>query len=106
MTNSFAVAFADGDPASFVRQCLAQLPGPGEGATLGIIYISEPAAPMLGSLVRELAAGTGIASWVGGVGLGVCAAGQEVYDRPAVAVMAAAVPRDNRKSTRLNSSHT
>ena len=72
-----------------------QLPGPDDGATLGIIYISEPAAPMLGSLVRELAAGTGIASWVGGVGLGVCAAGQEVYDRPAVAVMAAAVPGDS-----------
>ncbi|HYU14172.1 MAG TPA: FIST C-terminal domain-containing protein [Stellaceae bacterium] len=95
MTNSFAVAFADGDPASFVRECLAQLPGPDQGATLGIIYISEPAAPMLGSLVRELAAGTGIASWVGGVGLGVCAAGQEVYDRPAVAVMTAAVPDDS-----------
>ena len=68
MTNTFAAAFADGDPASFVRECLAQLPGPDAGATLGIIYISEPAAPMLGSLVRELAAGTGIASWVGGVG--------------------------------------
>ncbi len=95
MTNSFAAAFADGEPASFVRQCLAQLPGPDEGGTLGIIYISEPAAPMLGSLVRELAAGTGIGSWVGGVGLGVCAVGQEVYDRPAVAVMTAAVPRDS-----------
>jgi small ligand-binding sensory domain FIST len=95
MTHSFAMAFADGEPASFVRQCLAQLPGPDAGATLGIIYINEPAAPMLGSLVRELAAGTGIASWVGGVGLGVCAAGQEVYDRPAVAVMTAAVPSDS-----------
>ena len=95
MTNSFAAAFAAGEPASFVRECLAQLPGPDDGATLGIIYISEPAAPMLGSLVRELAAGTGIASWVGGVGLGVCAAGQEVYDRPAVAVMTAAVPSDS-----------
>ena len=30
---------------------------------------------------------TGIAAWVGGVGLGVCAAGQEVYDRPAAAVL-------------------
>ena len=95
MTNSFAAAFAAGEPASFVRECLAQLPGPDDGATLGIIYISEPAAPMLGSLVRELAAGTGIASWVGGVGLGVCAAGQEVYDRPAVAVMTAGVPSDS-----------
>ena len=30
---------------------------------------------------------TGIAAWVGGVGLGVCAAGEEVYDRPAAAVL-------------------
>ena len=56
------------------------------------INVSEPAAAVLPALVDELAAGTGIAHWTGGVGLGVCAGGEEVYDRPAAAVLTAAVP--------------
>jgi small ligand-binding sensory domain FIST len=93
MTASFAAAFADGAPAGLVRSCLAQLPPPGN-ANLGILYVSEPTAPMFPALCRELAAGTGIDAWVGGVGLGVCAGEREEHDRPAVAVMTAALPPD------------
>jgi len=57
--------------------------------------VTEPAASVLPLLVRDLAAGTGVESWVGGVGLGICAAGQEVYDRPAAAVMLAPLPPDS-----------
>jgi small ligand-binding sensory domain FIST len=90
----FASAFAAGDPASLGARLLAQLPK-GDGATLGILYVSEPAAQVLPNLVDELAAGTGIRSWVGGVGLGVCGGGEEVYERPAAAVMTAAVPEES-----------
>jgi small ligand-binding sensory domain FIST len=93
MTPSFAAAYAEGDPARLAQTCLAKLPANGD-ATLGIVYVSEPAAPELPRLVRDLAAATGIGDWVGGVGLGVCAAGQEAYDRPAAAVLTAALPRD------------
>src|SRR4051794_9318561 len=93
MSQPFAAAFAEGDPAQLAQACLAQLPGPGE-ATLGIVYVSETAAALLPRIVRELAAGTGIEDWVGGVGLGVCAFGHEAYDRPAAVAMTAAVPRD------------
>jgi small ligand-binding sensory domain FIST len=89
----FASAFAAGDPATLGARLLEQLPARG-GATLGILYVSEPAAQVLPGLVDELAAGTGIESWVGGVGLGVCGAGEEVYERPAAAVLTAAVPPD------------
>jgi small ligand-binding sensory domain FIST len=95
MTTPFAAAFAAGDAATLAQRCLAQLPGQRDDATLGILYVSEPAAPALPQLVRDLAIGTGITSWVGGVGLGVCAAGQEVYDRPAAAVMIAPLPPDS-----------
>ena len=84
-------AFAAGDAATLGARLLAQLPRD-RGATLGILYVSEPAAAVLPALVDELAAGTGIAHWTGGVGLGVCGAGEEVYDRPAAAVLTAAVP--------------
>ncbi len=87
----FAAAFAAGDAESLGARLLAQLPQ-GQGATLGILYVSEPAAHILPALVDQLAAGTGIAHWTGGVGLGVCAAGEEVYDRPAAAVLTAATP--------------
>src|SRR5437773_2751018 len=95
MTTPFAAAFAAGDMATLARRCLAQLPSIAQDATLGILYVSEPAAPALLQLVRDLAAGTGIASWVGGVGLGITAGGEEVYDRPAAAVMIAPLPRDS-----------
>jgi len=90
----FAAAFAEGDAATLAGHCVAGL-GDIAGATLGIVYVSEPAAAALPDLVRELAAGTGIADWVGGVGLGICAAGREVYDRPAASVLTAALPQDS-----------
>jgi small ligand-binding sensory domain FIST len=94
MSAGFTAAFAAGDPATLGARLVAQLPREAE-ATLGIIYVSEPAAQVLPKLVDELASGTGIDHWTGGVGLGVCAAGEEVYDRPAAAVLTAAVPEDS-----------
>ncbi|HZK91805.1 MAG TPA: FIST C-terminal domain-containing protein [Stellaceae bacterium] len=93
MSGGFTAAFAAGDPATLGARLVAQLPREAE-TTLGILYVSEPAAAVLPKLVDELAAGTGIAQWVGGVGLGVCAGGEEVYDRPAAAVLTAAVPEN------------
>jgi small ligand-binding sensory domain FIST len=98
MSAPFAAAFAEGDPTTLAARLLAQLSAAqgdsSHGATLGILYVSEPAAVALPLLARELADGSGIASWVGGVGLGVCAAGQEVYETPAAAVMTASLPPD------------
>jgi len=95
MSTPFAAALAVGDMATLARDCLAQLPRTEKDATLGILYVSEPAAPALPQLVRDLAAGTGVASWVGGVGLGICAGAEEIYDRPAAAVMIAPLPVDS-----------
>jgi small ligand-binding sensory domain FIST len=95
MSTPFAAALAAGDIASLARDCLAQLPPTEKDATLGILYVSEPAAPVLPQLVRDLAAGTGISSWVGGVGLGICGGGEEIYDEPAAAVMIAPLPSDS-----------
>jgi len=92
----FAAASATGDPASLAAQCIAALP-PVEGATLGILYTTEPAAAALPEITRALSAHTGIRSWVGGVGLGVCSAASEVFEEPAAVVMTAALsPEDFR----------
>ena len=63
-------------------------------ATLGVLYVSEPAGPSLPQLVRALSEASGTETWVGGVGLGVCAAGNEVHDRPAAALLLADLPPD------------
>jgi len=93
MTSSFAAAFAEGDPATLAARLVSQLP-PQSEATLGVLYVSEPAAQAMPLVLNELAAATGITAWVGGVGLGVCAAGQETYETPAAAVLTAPLPSD------------
>lgn len=91
MSARFAAAAAACDPASLAARCIFGLP-PVEGANLGILYVTEPAAAVLPRLLRDLARHTGIGCWVGGVGLGVCSAASEVFEEPAAAVMTAALP--------------
>jgi small ligand-binding sensory domain FIST len=93
MTAPFAAAFAEGDPATLAAHLIAQLPAQSE-ATLGVLYLSEPAAQAMPLVLNELAAATGIAAWVGGVGLGVCADHGESYEQPAAAVLTATLPAD------------
>jgi small ligand-binding sensory domain FIST len=87
----FAAVSATGDPASLAAQCVAALPIV-DGATLGILYTTEPAAAALPQIAHALVEHTGIGSWVGGVGLGVCSAAAEIFDQPAAVVMTAALP--------------
>jgi small ligand-binding sensory domain FIST len=93
MSVRFAAAAAKGDPAGLARRCLADL-APVEGATLGILYATEAAAPQLPGMVSDLVARTGVRAWVGGVGLGVASADSEVFDEPAIVAMIAALPED------------
>ncbi|MGH7031771.1 MAG: FIST signal transduction protein [Stellaceae bacterium] len=93
MSAQFAASAAAGDPASLAARCGAGL-APVDGATLGIVYVTEPAASVLPELVRELAERSGVRSWVGGVGLGVCSAASEVFDEPAAVAMIAALPSE------------
>jgi small ligand-binding sensory domain FIST len=90
----FAATFAAGTPEGLAEQCTAGLPAL-SGATLGILYTTEPAAAVLPELIRTLAEHTGIGSWVGGIGLGICSASAEVFDKPAAVVMTAALSSDD-----------
>ena len=94
MSTQFAAAVATGDPVSLVARCVAGIPAI-KGANLGILYLSEPAAPALPQLVHALTERTGIRSWVGGVGLGVCSAEDEIFDEPAAVAMTAVLPPDS-----------
>ena len=64
-------------------------------ASLGLVYVTDALAEDLPSILTFLRETTGIADWVGTVGVGVCATGAEYFDEPAVAVMTAALPRES-----------
>lgn len=67
------------------KSCLAQL-GQGPGS-LGFLYATDLLADQLGDIVELFRSATGVPHWVGTVGIGVCANGQEYLDEPAIAAM-------------------
>jgi len=58
-----------------------------ESANLGFVYLTDNLAAAANDILDFLRVNTGIYHWVGGVGMGICATGQEHYDHPALAIM-------------------
>ncbi len=89
--SAFACAHARGDTwRECVEACAGRLGHPGGG--LGFVYFTDTLAPYAESIVGELRNRTGVADWVGTVGIGVLATGAEYLDEPALAVMVADLP--------------
>jgi len=86
--------------AHAAKECADSLAGGGGegGYTLAFIYITDDLAGDLSSILTYLRRKTGIENWVGSVGLGVCWSGpdggDEIFERPALAVLAARLPED------------
>lgn len=93
MSARFASATASGEPAGLASRCIAGL-GPVDRANFGVVYVTEPAASALPQILRDLSTHTGVKSWVGGVGLGVCSAENEIFEESAAVVLTAALPDD------------
>ena len=82
--------------ADAAKACVAELraAGPLERPeeALGFVYASDGFAGELGTVLAYLRAATGVAHWVGSLGMGVLATGKEYFDEPALAVMIATLP--------------
>ena len=92
----FLLAHARADTCrSVLDACLGQLEAIPPEANLGFVYATDACAGELGSMLRELKTHTGVAHWVGTVGMGICASGQEYYDGPALAVLLGAFAPDS-----------
>ena len=74
---------------------LAQCGSGIRGSTLGLVYATDPFANDYAEIVEFLRRRTGIAHWVGTVGLGICATGQEYLDEPALALMCCSFKEDS-----------
>ena len=83
------------DWASCAKACLNDLGEVPPGANLGFLYATDVLADDLSSLLAFLRSKTGVKDWVGSVGLGIAASGVEIYDRPAAAILIAALPEES-----------
>lgn len=73
---------------------LQSLGTPDPAHNLGFVYVTDFHANDLDDILIFLRQTTGIAKWVGSVGIGVVGSGVEYYDRPAISVLLAALPAD------------
>jgi len=95
IAGDFRVAFAaDAGWREMTDACVAGL-GPTAGAKLGFVYLTDTVDETLPAVIARLRDSTRIYNWVGTLGFGVCVAGREMFDRPAMAIMTAALPSDS-----------
>jgi len=89
----FRAAHASGETwRECVARCAGRLGRPGGG--LGFVYFTDALLPHAAPIVESLRESTGVAEWVGTVGIGIIASGTEYLDQPALATMVAELPGD------------
>jgi small ligand-binding sensory domain FIST len=66
--------------------------GQGAPANLGFLYVSDLLAANAADILKFMREKTGISHWVGTVGFGIVAGGQEFFDQPAICAMVADLP--------------
>jgi small ligand-binding sensory domain FIST len=59
---------------------------------LGFLYVTDAYAQDLDDIAVFLRQATGVPNWIGTVGFGVCGAGTEYFDEPAMTVLIAPIP--------------
>jgi small ligand-binding sensory domain FIST len=90
-TSGFASAAASGtdwrDTAKAVLEQLESVRTEGHRCNFGFLYISDHLAEDAQSILNLFKSVLGVQNWVGGIGLGVCASGQDFIDVPAISAM-------------------
>ena len=77
------------------EQCLQQIGYISPGANLGFLYATSAYRGLLTDITEFFRDETGIESWTGTIGAGICASGKEYYDTAAMAVMITTQPEDS-----------
>ena len=96
MLKPFKVAHATADDwAHATKACTDVVAGLADDATLGFVYVTDAFAEDMANILAYLRQKTGVKHWVGTVGMGICAGGNEYFDKPAIAIMLAALPEDD-----------
>ncbi len=89
----FSIGHASGaDWRGAANAAVKNLSPGGAEANLGFVYVTHELGNDLGNVLDLLKSETGIESWVGAAGFGICASGREYFDEPAVAILAGSFP--------------
>ncbi len=91
----FRTAQATGTWHKAAKACVTELGDVRGAANLGFVYVTDALADDLPSILTYLRETTGIADWVGTIGVGVCGTEAEYFDVPAIAVMTGSFPPDS-----------
>jgi len=83
----FAVGHARAADWRDAARAVAEQLGERDDDTLGFLYVTDHLAPHLGDIASFLAGATGVLTWSGTVGIGICATGAEYFDEPAVVAL-------------------
>ena len=79
-----------------VQACTESLAEPvgrnSDQPALGFVYVTDYLADDYQNILTYLIDNTGIDHWVGTVGMGICAGGEEYFDRPGLAIMTMTLP--------------
>jgi small ligand-binding sensory domain FIST len=84
-----------GDWSAATEDCLSQLRGQENTASLGFVFVTDHLTANFTDIVSALQSQTGVPYWSGTVGIGICATGIEYVDEPAMVVMLADLPVDS-----------
>jgi small ligand-binding sensory domain FIST len=93
--NEFASAHATGADAMAVARTLAQQLDASGGHNVGFLYVTSPLAQSFEGLVAALRQTTGIETWIGTVGHGVCGSGAEYWAGPAATVLSCQLAKES-----------
>ena len=94
LAGQFHVAHASAETWQQAARSVAEVLGDRDDDALGFVYVTDHFAEALGDIAGFLAAATGVTSWCGTVGIGICATGKEYFDKPAIAAMTGRLPED------------
>ena len=78
-----------------LEQCLQQIGAVPAQANIGFLYMTDMYADLATPILEQLRRKTGVAHWVGTVGIGICATGKEYSRTSAMAVMIGSLPDDS-----------
>lgn len=92
MENAVFGHAADGDWEELALSCLERMGTPPGGANLGFLYVTDMVADELPQIAATLRERTGVAHWIGTIGIGVMAGAREYYGKPAIAAMLGTFP--------------
>lgn len=80
------------DAQTLLESCLEPLRALPRSANIGFVYATDALARELPWVVTELHHRHPGVQWIGTVGIGICATGEEFYETPALAIMAGELP--------------